>query len=313
MSSKAITDFSKSILQILQLIFLKAGRKGFGALLIIALECCRENDRKGGNFVTEGFDSWNKKDRLDAHVGLGRPNSAHIQAWKKCQDLMKQDQHVDVVLNKHFELMKREYRTRLSASVDYIRYLLRQGIAFRDHDDSNDSKNQGNFLKFLKFLAIGAAVGKNSPGDIFFTILVDESRDVSIKEQMIVVLYFVNKNGCIVERFIGICHVQDTSASSLKLSIDSLLAKHGLSISRIRGQGYDGASNMRGQFNGLKSLIIRENESAYYIHCFAHQLQLTLVAIERHNIHVGSLFNMMSNVVNVVGASCKRRDALRER
>ncbi|KAK1402401.1 hypothetical protein POM88_002006 [Heracleum sosnowskyi] len=34
----------------------------------------------------------------------------------------------------------------------------------------------------------------------------------------------------------GIVHVQDTSASSLKLAIDSLFAKHELSISRIRGQ-----------------------------------------------------------------------------
>ncbi|KAK1365297.1 hypothetical protein POM88_040858 [Heracleum sosnowskyi] len=78
-------------------------------------------------------------------------------------------------------------------------------------------------------------------GNNVFTILIDESRDISVKEQMIAVLRFVNKNGCVVERFMGIVHVQDTSASSLKLRIDSLFAKHELSISRIRGQGYDGA------------------------------------------------------------------------
>lgn len=39
------------------------------------------------------------------------------------------------------------------------------------------------------------------------------------------------------------------------------------------GQGYDGASNMQGELHGvLKSLIIAENECAFYIHCFAHQL-----------------------------------------
>ncbi|XP_038701805.1 uncharacterized protein LOC119998524 [Tripterygium wilfordii] len=31
--------------------------------------------------------------------------------------------------------------------------------------------------------------------------------------------------------------------------------------------------------NGLKTLILRENECAYYIHCFAHQLQLALVGV----------------------------------
>lgn len=41
---------------------------------------------------------------------------------------------------------------------------------------------------------------------------------------------------------------------------------------QIRGQGYDGASNMRGEFNGLKAMILRDNPSAHYVHCFAHQL-----------------------------------------
>ena len=35
-----------------------------------------------------------------------------------------------------------------------------------------------------------------------------------------------------------------TTASSLKATIEALFSKHGLSISRLRGQGYDGASNM---------------------------------------------------------------------
>ncbi|KAK1366961.1 hypothetical protein POM88_042522 [Heracleum sosnowskyi] len=126
----------------------------------------------GDNFVTEGFDSWNKKDRLDDHVG--GPNSAHKQAWRRCQDLMKQDQHIDVVINKHSELMKREYRTRLTASVVCLRFLLRQELAFCGHDESNDSKNQGNFLELLKFLAmhieeINAAVGHNAPSNLKVT------------------------------------------------------------------------------------------------------------------------------------------------
>jgi Domain of unknown function (DUF4371) len=39
------------------------------------------------------------------------------------------------------------------ASLDCIRFLLRQGLAFRAHDESKDSKNQGNFLELMKFLA----------------------------------------------------------------------------------------------------------------------------------------------------------------
>ncbi|XP_074351509.1 uncharacterized protein LOC141690625 [Apium graveolens] len=50
----------------------------------------------------------------------------------------------------------------------------------------------------------------------------------------------------------------------------------------------------------------------YYIHCFAHQLQLTLVVIAKNDIHVGNLFNMLTILINIVGASCKRRGMLRE-
>ncbi|CAN1120168.1 Zinc finger MYM-type protein 1 [Linum perenne] len=97
-------------------------------------------------------------------------------------------------------------------------------------------------------------------GDDFFAILADESRDVSVKEQMGVILCYVDGKG-------------DTKAMSLKIAIESMLMKNGLSISRVRGQGYDGASNMKGQINGLKTLILEESPFAYYIHCFAHRLQ----------------------------------------
>ncbi|XP_024195986.1 zinc finger MYM-type protein 1-like [Rosa chinensis] len=98
---------------------------------------------------------------------------------------------------------------------------------------------------------------------------------------MAIIFRYVDKNGCVIERFIGIEHVANTTAITLKEAIDALLCKHGLSISSLRGQGFDGASNMSGELNGLKTLILRENSNAFYVHCFAHQLQLALVAVAK--------------------------------
>ena len=143
-----------------------------------------------------------------------------------------------------------------------------------------------------------------------FSLIVDESRDISSKEQMTIVLRYVDKNGNVIERFVGIEHVTDTSALSLKTAIDSFFSRYGLSISRLRGQGYDEASNMRGEFNGLKALILKENESAFYVHCFAHQLQLALVVVAKSHIDITGLFYWITQVVNIIGAFAKRYDIL---
>ena len=44
--------------------------------------------------------------------------------------------------------------------------------------------------------------------DDVFGLLVDESGNVSHKEQMGVVLHFVNKMGIVKEQFVGVIHVQ---------------------------------------------------------------------------------------------------------
>ncbi|XP_034920788.1 uncharacterized protein [Populus alba] len=150
-------------------------------------------------------------------------------------------------------------------------------------------------------------------GDSLFSILIDESRDISIKEQMAVVLRYVDNNGHIIEHFLGIQHVRDTTASSLKAAIEALFSKHGLNISRLCGQGYDGANNIRGEFNGLKALILNSNPSAYYVHCFAHKLQSTLVAVTKKHNEVGDVFNFISSIINIVRASCKRMEVITEK
>nr|XP_016471946.1 PREDICTED: uncharacterized protein LOC107794011 [Nicotiana tabacum] len=123
---------------------------------------------------------------------------------------------------------------------------------------------------------------------------------------MALALRYVYKKGQVNEPFIGLVRVHDTSAKLLKEAILSLLMKHSLSPSKIRGQGYDGASNMQEKMNGLKALILQETPSAHCIHCFAHQLQLTLVAVAKKHKEVETSFSIVANVLNVIGASFKQ-------
>ncbi|XP_019262436.1 PREDICTED: zinc finger MYM-type protein 1-like [Nicotiana attenuata] len=115
-----------------------------------------------------------------------------------------------------------------------------------------------------------------------------------------------------MERFIDIVHVRETTTLSLKNGIIGLLAQHSLSPSSIWGQYYDGASNMQGDINGLKILMQKESKGVHSIHCFAHQLQLTLVAVSKRCDEVQELLLVVSDILNMVGSSFKRRDELRE-
>ena len=147
-------------------------------------------------------------------------------------------------------------------------------------------------------------------GDSKFCIIVDEARDESKREQMAIVLRYVDKAGFIRERFFDLVHVKDTSALTLKNEISDVLSQHCLDIQNIRGQGYDGASNMRGEWKGLQALFLNNCPYAYYVHCFAHRLQLALVAASREVLSVHLFFSNLNFIINVVGASCKRHDEL---
>ena len=67
---------------------------------------------------------------------------------------------------------------------------------------------------------------------------------------------------------------------------------------------------MRGEWKGLQALFLNDCSSAYYVHCFAHRLQLTLVAASREVSSVHQFFTNLNFVINVASASCKRYDQL---
>ncbi|CAM8942367.1 unnamed protein product [Rhodiola kirilowii] len=258
---------------------------------------------------------------------------------------MNPKQSIGAAFVKHDKKMNSDYRVRVSTSLIATKYLLRYGLAFRGSDESHESSYKGPFLELLNTLkecnqeianVLDCAPGNNlmiSPkiqkdlaaacaseityrivcdiGDDVFCVLVDESSDCSGKEQMAIVLRYVDSEGLVKERFLGIVHVKETTAKSLKEALEQLLSVNGLSMSCIRGQGYDGASNMRGRFGGLRTLIQDENSSAYYVHCFAHQLQLALVACSKAHRDVFSFFGKVSMVVNFIKSSNKRQELLR--
>lgn len=109
----------------------------------------------------------------------------------------------------------------------------------------------------------------------FFSIFCDETTDVSTKEQMTFCIRYVDTNSYVVkEEFLGFIEVKSTTGHYIKQVICDEITNLDLAIENLRGQGYDGGSNMSGKFNGVQALIKSEQPLALYTHCFSHSLNL---------------------------------------
>ncbi|KAL5752142.1 hypothetical protein ACOSQ2_022649 [Xanthoceras sorbifolium] len=189
----------------------------------------------------------------------------------------------------------------------------------KGHDESSKLKNWGNFIELLKILAnyygdVAKVVLENAPktakytspkiqeeivqilsnkvrmhireeiGDAKFCVLVDEARDVAKKEQMTLILRFVDKEDFIREHFLDIVHVKDTMTITLKKTYVSFFLV---------------------MLSMLQALFLDEGPYAYYIHCMAYRLQLALVGSSREVILVYQFFSKLTSIVNIIGAFCK--------
>ncbi|KAH9708287.1 TTF-type domain-containing protein [Citrus sinensis] len=178
---------------------------------------------------------------------------------KKCaflnHDLMNQSQHIQHVFYKYTTQDVADNRLRLKFLIRASRYLALQGSAFRE-------------ILYIYSMKVRKTI-REEIGDLK-------------KEQMTIVLRFVDKDRIVRKRFFGLVHVFETSAQTLKKERYFVL--------------YDGVSNMQGEWNGLHALILKDCPCAYYIHLV---------------IHVHQFFTKLISVVNIVGVSCKRNDELK--
>ncbi|CAA0836300.1 TTF-type zinc finger protein with HAT dimerisation domain [Striga hermonthica] len=173
-------------------------------------------------FTKLGFNTWkNAYKALPKHVGT--VDSDHNNARNACADFKNQRAGVDRKLQNYGKDSEKRYKTRLTTALDSAKYLIKQGLSFRGHDESSSSLNKGNYLEMIDSnkeknedvrIAFDELCPENakmvSPdiqkdlvrayaqevtkvimgeiGDRCFSVLIDESRDISIREQMAVVV-----------------------------------------------------------------------------------------------------------------------------
>nr|XP_023881923.1 uncharacterized protein LOC111994287 [Quercus suber] len=68
---------------------------------------------------------------------------------------------------------------------------------------------------------------------------------------------------------------------------------------------------MCGEWKGLQALVLNDCPYAYYVLCFAHRLQLALVAASREVIPIHEFFLNLNFIITTISSSCKHNDELR--
>ncbi|CAH1993310.1 unnamed protein product [Acanthoscelides obtectus] len=133
----------------------------------------------------------------------------------------------------------------------------------------------------------------------FFTILADETQDISRREQLALCLRYVHCSSgksVIREDFLEFIHVEDVSAQALATTIISHLLSYNLDMDKWIGQGYDGAAVMSGRLRGVRTIISEQYPKAQFVHCVAHVLNLVLA----HSCEIPMIRNCIGTIKSVI-------------
>lgn len=146
----------------------------------------------------------------------------------------------------------------------------------------------------------------------FFTIIADETTDVSVCEQLtICIRYFDVDTKEIQEDFLMFVEVVKLTGENIAHHILKALESLNLDITLCRGQAYDGGANMSGKIKGVQARISSIQPLAFFTHCASHRLNLaisTACTISSIRNAVG----VISSVANFFRDSAQRIHLLRE-
>ncbi|KAM3202255.1 hypothetical protein P3L10_029879 [Capsicum annuum] len=189
------------------------------------------HETTGDFYASKGFRGWNKAlERFRLYVG--KVNSIHHKCYNKMLDLSNHRQSIQVVLDKHSQKAKSdESSTNQGYFLGFLRWhgdkhldvgkvILEKAL---QHDTLTCPMIQKDIVNAYAKETLKVII-EDLNGD-YFGILVDESKEISHKEQMALIL-------------------SDTLAYSLKKEIYSLLFDHSQSPSKILEDFFDHVTNV---------------------------------------------------------------------
>ncbi|ROL52542.1 Zinc finger MYM-type protein 1 [Anabarilius grahami] len=261
-----------------------------------------------------GYSNWKKAMYKDGGFRGHEKSENHVNAmiaWNEHKKRILTDTSMLNALDKKHQEVVEQNRTYIKTVAEVLLFTATQNISQRGHLETDASTKKGNFLGIMdliakhsplidkKLKAVGNAkytsntiqneileclsdmVRESIISEVkenkYFSIIVDETRDLKKKEQLSLVLRYYY-NGAVHESFLDFKQATELDAEGLTQKIIQCLETYGLEYrSNLVGQGYDGASVMSGRHSGVAARIKAKTNHAFYVHCNAHCLNLVLV------------------------------------
>lgn len=278
-------------------------------------------------FIKTGFKNWKKAlQRFSEHANCSSHRFAQEQLAFSCKPT------IDAQLSQQCSEQQKNAQKSLTTIFSTVRYLARQGLAFRGHE-----AEEGNFKELLRVRStdvselqtfmhstkndMTSGVRQNEIIDLFsqaivreicsdireagsFAIIVDGTQDLAGKEQESICVRYVDQTLNPVEAFVG---MYDMSESTTGLSIASCvldaLIRLQLPVEQLRGQTYDGASNMSGKYNGCQAIIRDRQPLALFTHCGSHCTNLVAQKVCSESQLVRNTVQLVQEIGAVFSAS----------
>ena len=278
-------------------------------------------------FLESGFNNWKKAlytfqshERSDLH----RASVAVFKASGK--------ETVSSLLEAGKVKQMKENSIALAVLFTSIRYLGRQGLAVRGHtkensnfevlldERRNDVPELDSWLKREEqykwlcpkisnkiLLDFGHAVLRRLTNQVklseYYGIIMDETSDVSGKEQISVCLRIAYEDLSIEEIFFGLYETSINTSDALFTIFKDLLLRMQLDINKCRGQCYDGAANVSDHVAGLRSKVLEKKSRALYVHCRAHKLNLTVQDDMNNNEEIRNIMVLVKELTAFIWGS----------
>ncbi|KAK8349106.1 hypothetical protein V6Z11_A06G122600 [Gossypium hirsutum] len=154
----------------------------------------------------------------------------------------------------------------LNQSQKFDKAINAQRYAFRGIDETSNSRNRASYND-----KVPKVVLENALRNAKYTSYMIQKEILHIPANKV----YIDEKGFIKERFFDLVHVQDTTAITLKEEIS---------------QGYNGASNMWGEWNGFQALFL--NDCPY---TFSQELEIANM-LEIDELETGKGLNQISTV-----------------